>query len=177
MYPLLAVISNKLGLMFNEYDFLCQSDYHSSIRVHKSRSKVNTATIRLVTMEVNIVSTHCYLSVTLSHGFHPVDGNECTFAHSVKLYERFSSFGWKPMKSKLLLKGTVGGLHGSDVNGLNWFRPLNDSVATYRLVKCQYLFSGPSHFTMRLVWNQLLKRNIVQMFSDEKFIPALFLSY
>ena len=29
---------------------------------------------------------------------------------------------------------------------------------------------------MRLVWNELIKGNIVQMFSDEKCIPALFYS-
>ena len=81
------------------------------------------------------------------------------------------------MKSKLLLNGTVGGLRGSDVNRLNLFRPLIPSVATYRLVKCQYLFFGPLHSTMRLVWNELIEGNIVQMFSDGKYIPALFLSY
>ena len=67
-------------------------------------------------MKSNIVSTYCYLSVTLSHGFHLVDENGCTLAQSVSYYKGFSSFGGKPMKSKLLSKSTVGGLHGSDVN-------------------------------------------------------------
>ena len=71
------------------------------------------------------------------------------------------------MKSKLLLNGTVGCLHGSDLNWWNLFRPLNHSVPTCTLVKCQYLFSGPSYSTTRLVWNELIEGNLVQMFSDE----------
>ena len=63
-------------------------------------------------MNLFIVSTYCYRSVMLTHKFHLVDENGCTFAQFVSLYERFSSFGWKPMKTKMLLNGTVGGLHG-----------------------------------------------------------------
>ena len=46
-----------------------------------------------------------------------------------------------------------------------------------RFVKCQHWFSGPSFSTMRLVWLELILEDIIQMFSDEKCIPALFLSY
>ena len=44
-------------------------------------------------MNLKIVSAYCYLSVTLSHGFHPVDENRLTFADSVGPYEGFSTFG------------------------------------------------------------------------------------
>ena len=44
-------------------------------------------------MNLNFVRTYCYLSLTLSHGFHPVDENGCTFAQSVGPYEGFSTFG------------------------------------------------------------------------------------
>ena len=47
------------------------------------------------------------------------------------------------------------------------FRPLDHSVVTYRLVKCQYLFSGLLHSTMRPIWNEIMERKIIQMFSDE----------
>ena len=92
-----------------------------------------------------------HLLLFISHGFHRVDENGCTFAQSVRLHEGFYHSDEKPMKTKLLLNGTAGGLHGSDLSRWNLFRPLNHFVATYRLVKCQELFSGPSHSTMRLV--------------------------
>ena len=138
---------------------------------------MNTASIWWITMKLNIFSTYCCLSVMLSHGFHLVDESGCTFAQSVSLYERFPSFGWKPMKSKLLLNGTVGDSHGWDVSRWKLFRPSSHSVTTYRLVKCQYLFFGISNFTMCLFWNELMEGNFFQMFSDEKCLPALFLSY
>ena len=40
-------------------------------------------------MKLNIVSTYCYLSVTLSHGFHSVDENGYTFALSQSIREAF----------------------------------------------------------------------------------------
>ena len=98
-------------------------------------------------MKLNIFSTYCYLSVTLSHGFHPVDENACTFAQRVSLCEGFSSFGCKPMKFISFNKS----FH-CYFNACNW----------------QYLFSVPSHSTMRRVWNELLRGSIIQMFSDEK---------
>ena len=137
-------------------------------------SYVNAASIWWITMNLNIVSTYCYLSVTLSHGFLPVDEKGSTFVQSVSLHERFPSFEWKPRKSKLLLKDTVGVLHGSGLSRWNLFHPLNYSVATYNLVKCQYFFSGPSHSTMRLFWNESLgatsfrcfpMKNVFRLFS------------
>ena len=38
-------------------------------------------------MNLNIVSTYCYQSVTLSHRFHPVDGKGCTL-HRLSGYTR-----------------------------------------------------------------------------------------
>ena len=125
-------------------------------------------------MNLNIVRSYRNLSVTLSHGFHPVDENGSIFVQSVSLCDRFSSFGWNSMISKLLLKSTVGGSHMSDFNRWNLFRPINHSVVTYRLLKCQYFFFGSSHSTVRLIWNELSGGSIVQLFSDEKCIPALF---
>ena len=43
--------------------------------------------------------------------------------------------------------------------------------------KCQYFFPGPLLSTMHLVWSELIERNIIQIFSDEKCILALSLSY
>ena len=130
-----------------------KSEFDSSITVHKLLSWINTAPIRWIAMKLSIVSTYCYLSVMLSHSFHPVDENGRTFAQSVNLYKRFSSFGWKPMKSKLLINGKVGGWHWSNLSQWNLFCPLNQSAATYRLVKSQYFFSALLHFTMTPVWN------------------------
>ena len=129
---------------------------------------------RCITMKLR---NYQQLLIYISHiesRLHPVDENGCIFAQSVSLYQGFSTFGWKPMKSKLLLKSTVGGLHGSDVNRWILFCSINHSVVTYRLVKCQYLISGPSHSTMHFVWNELIQgksfcpfpiKNVFRLFS------------
>ena len=43
--------------------------------------------------------------------------------------------------------------------------------------KFHYFFSGPLHFTMYLVRNELMEENITLMFSDEKCIVTLLLPY
>ena len=123
-------------------------------------SWVNTASIRWTRMKSNVASNYCYLWVTLSHDCHPIDENGYTLAQSVSPFEGLPSFGWKPMKSKMLINGTVGGLHRSDVSRWNLCRPLNRSFVTYTLVKLQYLFFGLSHSTNRIVWNEIIGGNI-----------------
>ena len=61
---------------------------------------------------------------------------------------------------------TYGGLHGSDVTRWNLFRPLSQSVVTYRpvYVKKYYLLW---YSTVRLVWIELVEWNITLMYSDQ----------
>ena len=128
-------------------------------------------------MKKIFVSFYCYLSLPLRHELHPKDENACTFAQSVSLYEGFSSFGWKPTKSSLLLNGTIVGLHELDVSRWNLFRPNKSFCRFLQACECQYLVSSLLQSTMCLVWNEIIEVKIIQMFTDEKCIPALFLSY
>ena len=98
------------------------------------------------------------------------------FTLSGSLYEGFSSFGWKPMKSKLLLKCTVRGSHGSVVNRWNLFCPLIHSVVTCRPVNV-HTYSLIHYIPPCNLFGMNQERELSILCLPMKNVTTLFVSY